>query len=165
MADEAGSGADDGSNDIDGYTIASPGAAASVSGDVIALRFYGDSAGTYDVIFAFFTASGNDLTTVSGTRTTLEITSSSKAVQEWTSSGGDFTAFAVSSGNFIGLYTPTNVAQDYDQSGGSGMWYLSGDNTNVSGTTFSYNASYGDCIAADIQAASGTIVTIVMQMN
>jgi hypothetical protein len=46
---------------------------------------------------------------------------------------------------------------DYGLSGGSGIWYKSGDNTDVSGVGFTFDADGIDALSADIVAGNGAV--------
>jgi len=166
MANEAGAGAVDRASRIAGYTFVSEGCPATISGNVVALRWYGSSPASKTIKFVFFTASGNNLTVVDGSLVSISLTEEAiKGTQEYTAPG-DFTAFAVTAGNYLGLYTATGGAgdtyQDYASSGGNGVWYYNGDGTSASGLGFTLGAAWIDSLSADIQTASGTIVPIVM---
>lgn len=165
MANEAGAGAVDRVSTVAGYTIVSEGCPATVSGNVIKLAWYGSSPSAATIKFAFFTASGNNLTTVAGSITSIVIGVLSAGAHEY-SAPGDFTAFPVSLGNYLGLYTTSGsptVPQDYATSGGAGVWYYNGDGSDSDARAFTLGAAWIDSLSADIQTASGTIVPIVMQ--
>lgn len=154
MANEAGQGCTDRASKLNSYTFVSEGAPASQSGSVNKLEVFGSWDASDTMYFAFFTASGNDLTTVVGTRTAI---TSGTGLQECKTynAPGDFTAFSVSQDEYLGLYNPQ--AQDYDGSGGAGVWYLITDNTDVSGVTFTLDADMLDALSADIVAVGLSI--------
>lgn len=135
------------------YTWVSQGSPASISGSVTCLcAYYGTLAGSTRK-FAFFTASDNNLTTVAGS--IVDVGNGTGAAGSYSfEAGTDFTAFSVSSGNYIGGYSTAAIR--YSLSGGSGLWYKSGDNTNVSATTFSNDVDGRVGLSADIEAGSIT---------
>ena len=155
MANEAGAGCSDRNNALTTYTAVSK-IAASISGNVSRLAFFGGSSSyTSATTFAFFTASGADLTTVAGTLITgLTAPIGLDECHEF-SSPGDFSEFAVSSGNYLGCYTYRS--QDRNTSDGDGLWYTSGDHTDADAYTFTSNDAYGDALTADITAAGGGV--------
>lgn len=153
MANEAGAGCVDRASTLYGYTIISN-VAASQSGNCDRLAEYITGVGERDFIFAFFTRSGNDFTTVAGTRVV------SSAVEptgcEERSAPGDFTAFSVSSGDYLGAYYVRS--SDFTSSGGTGLWTLAGDQTDISAVTFAEQATWLDALTADITAGGGGAV-------
>lgn len=162
MADEAGAGAADRASGVPGYTLVSEGHPASISGNVVALRFFGSSSGAATIKFAFFTASGDNLTTVAGSITSIVIGALAEGVQEFTAPT-DFTAFAVTAGDYLGLYTPSETSQDYAGSEGAGIWYYNGDGSDSDARAFSLGDAWLDALSADIVAAGGgTVVPQIM---
>lgn len=161
MADEAGYGCVARAYTLEGYTWVSYGHPADISGNVDRLGMYADPDYITDTVrFAFFTASGNNLTTVSGTRTAaMEFGGTGSACYEF-NAPGDFTAFPVSAGEYLGGHTP--IKQYYDTSGGADIWYTSGDHTDASSYAFDYEAGVGDALTADITAAGGISIPVVM---
>ncbi len=153
MANEAGAGCASRGASVADHTFVSEGAPASQGGSCNKLEVYAYStvpdAGAK---FAFFTASGNDLTTVAGTITPVTIPDFDGNDCATFTAPGDFTAFSVSSGDYLGIYTST-AKQQYLLSTGSGIWYKAGDNTNVSGVAFTFDADGIDSLSADIVAA------------
>lgn len=155
MANEAGAGASDRGSYVGDYTFVSKGFPASISGNVIRIRVYHNGlAGAGTAYAAFFTASGNNLTTVAGTRTALTYGAAVKGVKEWTAPT-DFTAFPVSAGQYLGLWLSLTDQITYVTSGGSGMWYVSNDHTNAAAYTFTVDDDGIDGLSADIDAAAG----------
>ena len=55
---------------------------------------------------------------------------------------GDFTAFAITSGDYIGAYPVGMCWISYSSTGGSGMWWVSGDNIPASSVNFTATASW-----------------------
>jgi len=153
MANEAGSGAVSRGNVAAGYTFVSKCAPASIAGNVTKLAaFVGSGSGT-TAYFAFFTASGNDLTLIAGTRISVTVPAQEAQATEW-NAPGDFTAFAVPLGSYLGMYNPGDLT--YNTSGSTGLWYKLGDHTEVSGITFGLFANGIDGLSADIEASGGT---------
>ena len=157
MANEAGLGCADRGSSVGGYTFVSKIGPATLSGNVDRLAVFANPDLTTDTVrFAFFTASGNDLTLVPGSRTdAMQFGSDSDACHEF-SAPGDFTAFAVTEGDFVGAYSSEVI--DYSTSGGSGLWYYTGDGTEASSLTFSLAGAGIDSLTADVTAAGGVEV-------
>ena len=155
MANEAGSGCNDLSAGIGGYTFISN-VPASLSGNCDRLAFYG-TADEGAANFAFFTRDGNDFTTVPGTRQTLTVTGSGGRCIEF-NAPGDFTAFAVSEGNYLGAYV-VDPNQDYTNAGGPDIWGDGGDYTDIDSQTMTLHADHEDALTADITAAGGAAPT------
>ena len=159
MANEAGQGCSARANIDNDKTFVSYGAPASIGGSVSRLAAYiGNAAGA--ATFAFFTASGNNLTTVSGSQT-APLDYGATAECEAFNAPDDFTAFSVSSGNYLGCFA--TFAQNRSISGGSGFWSLTGDYTNVNGQAFTLDSDGIDALTADITAAGGLSIPIAME--
>ena len=152
MAIEAGQGC----GTISGagnYTIISN-APASVSGSCTRLRAYVNSAGTSALKFAFFTRSGNAFTSQVVCPTSGSFSATGMGCHEF-SAPTDFTAFSVTSGWYLGAYSPVI---GYNTSGGLGYWYLSGDQTAASGPTFTADGDGKDMFEADISGAAPSYI-------
>ena len=157
MANEAGQGCADRSSNIGGYTFVSEGAPASQGGNVVKLGCFCGAAAQESGTFAFFTAVGNDLTAKAGTQVDFTVPAAADACVE-IEAPGDFTAFSVDAGNYLGCYVTNanSCEQDYSSSGGAGVWYISGDQTEGVGVTFSIWANGIDGLNADIEAGGVT---------
>lgn len=84
-----------------------------------------------DVDIASFSASGNTLTTNGSI--TVSIPSAGQKIYN---APGDFTAFGISTGEYIGGYLPSNVFLEADNSGGTGIWYATGDHVPCTDIAF-----------------------------
>jgi len=105
--------------------------------------------------WSVYTASGNDLTTIDDPNVPVsKIVTPSPAGCYTASAPGDFTAFSVEAGNYLGGYSPENFARD--PAGGTGLWSLSGDQTDVTGVTFSLDADGKDSLTGTGET-SGTL--------
>ncbi len=170
MAGEAGAGCAARTAFQSNYTFVSEGAPASTGGSCNGITWWARSSAAIDCAFAFFTAAGNNLTTVSGTRVAINHNFGETAGCHSFSAPGDFTAVTVSSGNYVGVYVATAGAGygiHYGATGASGLWNISGgDYTNVSGQAFTLWAAGYDSISADITAGGGSAVpAIMLQMD
>ena len=156
MANEAGQGCADRSAAVSAYTFVSQGAPASQGGSCNKLEVYANPADVASVFkFNFFTASGNSLTAIG---TAISIAAGAVGAQCYTyTAPGDFTAFSVNSGEYLGCYFVNG--QDYALSGGSGLWYKSGDQSGASGVALTFDADGIDGLSADIVAAGGVAPT------
>ena len=160
MANEAGQGCVARGSSIDAYTFVSQGAPASIGGSCNKLEVYtAASVGVGSANFAFFTAVGNVLTPVAGTRIVGLNTGTAGGCQTFVA-GVDFTAFTVYSGNYLGCYCTEN--ENYALSGGSGLWYVAGDKTDTADVTFSNDADGIDALSADIVTAGGLSIPVAM---
>jgi hypothetical protein len=116
---------------------------------------WGSWASSGNVGGAFFTASGDNLTTVAGSNWAKASVSDNGDKCHEFNAPGDFTSFSVSSGNYPGMWYANSA--DYALSGGTGMWYKAGDQTNVSGVGFTGDNDGLDSVTADITAGGGFI--------
>ena len=82
-----------------------------------------------------FSASGNDLTCVAGGHAALE--ERGVGVQEY-NAPGDFTAFNINLGEYIGAYAGTTGAVAYAANGVSGLWYQDGDQIPCGSVAFAH---------------------------
>ena len=141
-------------------TIVSVGNPANDTGtiDHIEVQFFG-SAGTAD--FASFSASGNNLTT-NGTALAVSVTAPGVNTLD---APGDFTAFNINTGEYIGNYGASPVVSMYASSGSvAGMWYVSGDQIPCSNVTFTLLTSYA-CYIYGTGATGGGAATGWMSTN
>ena len=93
---------------------------------------------------ASYSADGNDLTTTDWET----LPDRGAGVQEY-NAPGDFSAFNINSGDYIGAYGggAGKVAYQWG-SGASGFWYLSGNNLNVVDETFTFLATHWASVSA-----------------
>lgn len=158
-----GPGAADRASDISGWTFIDASTPATEDGTITELQIYLKAASSgVDIKAALFTASGNTLTTVSGSIRTITLGSNYSNEVATFSAPGDFVAIDVSEGDYLGFYAPSGTNQEYATSGGSGGWYKSGDYTNVSSVSFSYNSGWifgfgGTVAAGGTTAPIGTL--------
>lgn len=152
MANEAGQGcvARDGS--FGGYTRVSEGGPASQSGSCNKLEIYASGSTTNPFKFNFFTASGNNLTAIGSAISVVAGNTDTKC--HTFNAPGDFTAFSVNFGEYLGCYTV--MAQHRGSSGGAGLWSKSGDYSEASGDTFTLEGERLDALSADIVAVGTT---------
>ena len=162
MANEAGQGCTERAISGPNITRVSYGAPASTGGSVTRLAMANRAAvGTGEARFAFFTASGNDLTAVAGSRQTgLAYDATSAGCKEFTSGNDDFTAFNVSAGNYLGCWCDKGLS--FTASGGTGYWAYAGDGTEADGLTFTLDDNGIDSLTADITASGGIAMPLVM---
>lgn len=156
MANEAGQGcvARDGS--YGGYTRVSEGGPASQSGSCNKLSVYATGSSSSPFKFNFFTAVGNNLTAIG---TSIDLIAGNTDIKcHVFNAPGDFTAFSVNSGEYLGCYC--SMAQHRGSSGGAGLWSKSGDYSEASSDAFSLDAERLDALSADIVAAGGWTGTI-----
>jgi len=162
LANEAGAGCVSRASSVADYTWVSKSSPASIGGSVtrLAAYWYVDITSN-QIIFAFFTASVNNLTTVAGTRVVCLPSETGISCHE-EFAPADFTAFNVNSGNYVGAFSIRPIF--YATSGGTGLWYQgAGDYTNVSDTTFTLAANGIDSFTADITAAGGLSILQLAQ--
>ena len=126
--------------------------AATISGTVtkIILTISGTDGTEFEV--ASFSASGNDLTTnASATITTTGVA----GAQEF-NAPGDFTAFAINAGEYIGVHVPFggDAICKYDSAPApvAGDWYIGLDYIPCTSETFTYEASGQYAIYGEITA-------------
>lgn len=151
MADEAGYACTT-ATAVDGYTAVAKGAGASVAGSVTKLKCgKRSSAASSTIAFAFFTASGNNLTLVSGSRVTGLSLDTNLQCGEF-EAGVDFTSFSVSLGDFVGTYGSLQIS--YTTASGE-MWYAAGDHTDASNYAFTANDGWHPSVSADITEGGG----------
>ncbi len=93
--------------------------------------------GTID--FATFTDEGSDVYSTNGTAT-IALTTGTLSLD----APGDFTAFNVTTGDYIGMYSATYMVARWIDTGAGGAMYKSGDNVPCSSETF---ASFGGASA------------------
>lgn len=157
MANEAGAGCVDRASSTSSYTWVSEGAPASTTGSCNKLESYCAVAEVTDVFkFNFFTASGDNLTAIGSA---ISIAAGSIGTQCYSfSAPGDFTAFSVNSGEYLGVYSTEAIK--YSSSGGSGLWYYSGDGSGANGLGFTLMADGIDGLNADITAAGGPVMAV-----
>lgn len=163
MANEAGQGAVDRASTLNNTTVFSK-ATASVSGNVTRLAVYNSSMSEGQTIkFAFATLSGT--WTMETTVYSFTVTAGEAGAGKFERSApGDFTAFAVTSGWYLGCYSEGQ--QDYASSGGIGFYYGGGDRLS-NGSATSDGGTAIDALEADIDTGGGgsAIVTLVMQQE
>ena len=158
MAGEAGQGAVDRASNLVGYTVWSL-ATATLSADCTALAVFGDFAENDVVKFGFYTKSGNAFTLVSSVYSftvTAGQAGTDKSLQ-WTSGGGDFTAFAVTAGWYLGCYH--QGTQEYTASGGVGISYKGGDRTAGEPAATPATGAL-DALSADISAGGASTYNV-----
>lgn len=154
MANEAGSGCGTHLGGATAYTYVSKGAPASIGGSVTALRATIQTPSSANTIqFGFFTASTNNLTSTDNTGDIALPDDASVQYCFQAIAPDDFTAFEVESGQYVGATSGDLIRSS--TSGGSGMWYKSGDNIPCTNTAFTVQAAYLDGLGADITAAGG----------
>lgn len=165
MANEAGAGAVDRASVLTNTTMCSD-VVASVSGDCTRLAVYSSSMSEGDTIkFAFLTAQ-NPIALGSSVYTfTVTAGEAGAGKFERTSAGGDFTAFAVTSGWYLAAYVQGQ--QDYASTGGIGFFYGSGDRLFNGAGMSDAGSPYIDSMEADIDTGGGgsAIVTLVIQQE
>ena len=139
MANEAGQGCVDRGGNAAGYTWVSKGHPASITGNCVKMEVNADAgASTNDVHFAFFSASGNNLTSETGTVNVGDIGGTVQACYSFDGGGDAFTTFGVTSGWYIGSAAGEgSVSPGYSTSGGDGLWYEEGAQTATPGIGFS----------------------------
>ena len=158
MANEAGSGCS--ALDEWGELTAISSVTASIGGNCDRLGVYINVYDTgSDIVFAFFTRDGNDFTTVVDTRIPLVSAAETETCHEF-NAPGDFTAFAVSAGNYLGCYGQDGI--HFSDAGGAGAWFTGGDHTSAAGFTFTNEASGDDPLTADITAVGGLSIPVAM---
>lgn len=104
-------------------------------------------------------ASGNDLTTTDD----AQLEDRGTGQQEYESAVGDFTAFSVNSGDYIGAYGSSGGIEA-DTSGGVGIWRIYGDGSPYDSTTFSHYNNYQLSIYAEGTTAGGG-ETLIININ
>ena len=168
MANEIGQGAESRGSAIPNWTFVSKGGPATMSGQITAIRVYmactGDDVG---IKVALFTASGDNLTTVVDSIRTLTLDAQVAGVKEWTVAGEDFIAIDVNAGEYLGVWTPDDVGaeQQYAVEGGDGVWYISGDYTDVSGQAFTLGGAWLDSFEGDITTGGGSSIVPIVLMQ
>jgi hypothetical protein len=159
MANEAGGGSVTQPNGGVNATMVSKAYPATVGGSVTRLSLWISTQTNPSVqatiAFAFFTASGNVLSMVPGSRVTFTITVLYGARKQEFSAPDDFTAFNVSAGDYLGCCISDGAAFEHFNVSGPGLWYCAGDQTNASDVTFT-SLSRLDTLEADITAAEAT---------
>lgn len=155
MANEAGQGCVVRGTSVGGYTIVSKGGPASTGGSVqrLAAYMYVNDHIT-PTKFNFYTASGDYLTSTESPAISLASGSTGESCYEW-NAPGDFTAFSVNSGEYLGCFSkapPVGNAQYYQFNSGAGMWYIQGDYSVCANTLFTLDTDALDALTADILA-------------
>lgn len=154
MANEAGQGASNRSTSISKYTFWSA-ATASISGQCTRFAFYGNCTSPSTARMAFFSASGTQMTRETSV---IEVSvGTGEKVHEF-SSPGDFTAFDVTAGWWLGVYFDQRIA--ISTSGGVGANYAPGDQITPAENNAVSGANFLDALEADITVA-GSIVPVV----
>lgn len=101
--------------------------AADCSGNVTQLQIYRED-GSGDILVAVFTDNGgNNLTGGSATTITISVGDGVKTLN----APGDFTAFAITAGQYIGYYANNNVKSDFDWGTGDGIWSVQANGTGA----------------------------------
>jgi len=120
------------------YTNIAKGNPANLSGtlDHLDIWLQAYSSGTIDFA-TFYVVSGNYLSTRG---TALGLTPA--AGDNDFDAPGDFTAFDVESGDYLGVYLPLGVNVEVDTTGGSGFWFKASDEIPCTNVEFSSNDSY-----------------------
>lgn len=117
-----------------GYTLVSKANAANASGYITTVQIYtNETMGTIQV--AAFSASGDNLTT----NGLVSLADASAGLNTY-NAPEDFIAFAISSGEYIGIYFATGNI-DYVVGSGSGDWSLLGDFIPCTNQAFDSNAN------------------------
>ena len=76
---------------------------------------------------------------------------------------GDFTAFAIAIGDYLGAYTPQfKLSFKSDATGGSGYWWKAGDNIPCTGAGFAFTSAETFSIYGTGVEASSYIPQIMM---
>jgi hypothetical protein len=136
----------------DTYTHVSR-AASDGTGDIDSICIFVNTAYATGMQLASFSASGNDLTT----NETSDAAEAISAGQQTITAPGDFTAFGINTGEYLGIKANTTGKPDITVSGGSGWWYYNGDAIPCTGTTFSTDADATLAITASGTAAAGDL--------
>ena len=121
---DVGPGAKNLTSALSGYTIVDKANPANLDGtiDHLDVRIKDYTSGTIDLA-AFFVVSGDNLST-RGTATGLTPVTGDNDFD----APGDFTAFAIDAGDYLGIWVPPdNIALDME-SPGAGFWYLPSPN-------------------------------------
>lgn len=133
---------------------------ANAAGDITRLCLYlGGTPAGWEC--ASFVDEGGNVLSTNGTCTIADVDVASGA-NDLTSAGGDFTAFAVGSGEYLGgHWTGGDLATT--ATGGSGVWYTAAaDNIPASSVTFTSNTTWNTALGGEGEEAAGGGVSILL---
>lgn len=149
---------DSNDNGAANYTVVEHGNPSASDGSIDEVCIY-----TEDTIsgmeFAAFDHEGSNALTTSDDCDGANLSASS-GVNTY-NAPGDFTAFSINSGGFIG-YFKTNGTLRRTNGGSNGYWYVSGDEIPCTSTTFTLNNSSDIWIGANL-ASGGLSIPVAMR--
>lgn len=117
-----------------GHTVINKDNPANDSGTIDCICYSQESAGSDTADFASFTDEGSDTLSTNGAAQGL---ATAEGVNDYYASSNDFTAFNISSGEYIGRYSAGQA--DGVQSGAGGIWNTASD--QITCASFTFNAT------------------------
>lgn len=156
---DVGPGATNRATNVQGFSLVSQENPANLSGviDHIDLWLAGYSSGTVD--FAAFVDNGSNSLTTNGTAAGLTPASGDNDFD----APGDFTAFDIGAGEYLGVFIDANKQIEADTSGGGNVWYKALDQIPCTGVTFAVLTSWAISIyGTGVEASAGYTPRLMM---